>query len=183
MISLLPYPQLESFDTLRSAEQGYYGGITAVDKEFARLLKALDDNGMADDTIVVYTSDHGEMMGSHGHMAKQMPHEESCRVPFLRPLAGDEGSRQRVRTLSLPPSTSIRRSAAWRESRFPITAAAGTTPALMRGDGEFHAPEMVFLMNDKGPMTASGSRRSNLSRCSHQNAHLCSATRRTLVLV
>jgi arylsulfatase A-like enzyme len=35
-----PYPPLESFETLRHAEQGYYGAITAVDKEFARLLKA-----------------------------------------------------------------------------------------------------------------------------------------------
>jgi arylsulfatase A-like enzyme len=47
------------------------------------MLKTLDDNGMADNTIVIYTSDHGEMMGSRGHMAKQMPHEESCRVPFF----------------------------------------------------------------------------------------------------
>lgn len=80
-----PYPQLESIEKLRKAEQGYYGAISAVDKEFARLLKALDENGMADDTIVVYTSDHGDMLGSHGHMGKQMPHDESCRVPFLVP--------------------------------------------------------------------------------------------------
>ena len=66
----------------RKAEQGYFGGITGVDLQFARALKALDDLGMADDTIVVYTSDHGEMMASHGRMAKQMPWEESCRVPF-----------------------------------------------------------------------------------------------------
>lgn len=39
------HPQLESFDTLRQAEQGYYGGISAVDQEFARLLKTLEDNG------------------------------------------------------------------------------------------------------------------------------------------
>ena len=122
-----PYPQLESFDTLRKAEQGYYGGITAVDKEFARLLEALSDNGMEDDTIVVYTSDHGEMMGSHGHMAKQMPHEESCRVPFFVRLPGAEG-RGRSRTRCLPPSTFTRRYAAWRGSRSPNTAAATTSP-------------------------------------------------------
>lgn len=68
---------------LRQAARGYFGGITGVDGEFARLLKALDDGGQAQDTVVVYTSDHGEMMGSHGRMAKQVPFEESCRVPFF----------------------------------------------------------------------------------------------------
>jgi arylsulfatase A-like enzyme len=147
-----PYPQLESFDTLRHAEQGYYGAITAVDKEFARLLKALDDNGMDEDTIVVYTSDHGEMMGSHGHMAKQMPHEESCRVPFF---------------VRLPQMKSPRRSS---DALFasvdiyptlcglagipiPIHCSGRDYSNLMRGDSEFHPPEIVFLMNDQGPDT------------------------------
>lgn len=77
-----PAHPLASDDALRQAEQGYYGGITGVDLEFARLLDALDQSGQADNTIVIYTSDHGEMMGSHGRMAKQVPFEESCRVPF-----------------------------------------------------------------------------------------------------
>lgn len=67
---------------LHHAMQGYFGGITGVDLEFKRLLEALDETGQADDTIVIYTSDHGEMMGSQGRMAKQVPFEESCRVPF-----------------------------------------------------------------------------------------------------
>lgn len=77
-----PHP-LSSEDALRTAAQGYMGGITGVDKEFARVLQTLDEIGQADDTIIVYTSDHGEMMGSHGRMAKQVPFEESCRVPFI----------------------------------------------------------------------------------------------------
>jgi arylsulfatase A-like enzyme len=74
---------LTSEELLRTALQGYDGAITGIDKEFARLLKALDDSGQAEDTIVIYTSDHGEMMGSHGRMQKQVPFEESCRVPFM----------------------------------------------------------------------------------------------------
>lgn len=146
-----PYPQLESMETLHRAEQGYYGGITAVDKEFARLLKALDDNGMADDTIVVYTSDHGEMMGSHGHMAKQMPHEESCRVPFFVRLPEMKG--RSMSSDALFASVDI----------YPTLCGLAGVPipkhcsgrdysSLMRGDSEFHEPEMVFLMNDKGPI-------------------------------
>jgi len=68
---------------VRKSAQGYMGGITGIDKEFARVLQALEETGQADDTIVVYTSDHGEMMGSQGLMGKRVPYEESCRVPFM----------------------------------------------------------------------------------------------------
>jgi arylsulfatase A-like enzyme len=68
---------------LSKAAQGYHGSITSIDEEFARVLKALEETGQADDTIVIYTSDHGEMMGSQGLMGKRVPFEESCRVPFF----------------------------------------------------------------------------------------------------
>jgi len=70
-------------EELRKMEQGYYGGITAIDLEFARLMKALEESGQAGNTIVVYTSDHGEMMGAQGWMGKRLPHDESCHVPFF----------------------------------------------------------------------------------------------------
>ena len=73
---------LRSEDTLHKAMEGYFGAITGVDVEFGRLLKTLEETGMADNTIVIYTSDHGEMMGSQGRMSKQVPYEESCHVPF-----------------------------------------------------------------------------------------------------
>jgi len=78
----IPRP-LHSEAALQKAMAGYYGGITGVDGEFQRLLDILDKTGQAENTIVIYTSDHGEMMGSHGRMAKQVPFEESCRVPFF----------------------------------------------------------------------------------------------------
>lgn len=62
---------------------GYYGMIEGVDHQFARLLQALDEAGVADDTIVVFSSDHGDMIGSQGYKAKRWPYEESARVPFL----------------------------------------------------------------------------------------------------
>jgi arylsulfatase A-like enzyme len=147
-----PYPQLESLDTLRKAEQGYYGGITAVDKEFARLLKALDDNGMADNTIVVYTSDHGEMMGSHGHMAKQMPHEESCRVPFFVRLPGRKGAGKSSDALFA--SVDIYPTLCGLAGiSVPKHCSGRDYSSLMRGEESFQEPEMVFLMNEQGPPT------------------------------
>ena len=77
-------PNVERINpALRRNFQGYYGHISAVDAEFGRLLEKLDQTGQAGNTIVVYTSDHGDMMGSQGHGGKRLPWEESCRVPFL----------------------------------------------------------------------------------------------------
>ncbi len=88
-----PRPQLQSEEALRQAERGYYGGISGIDREFKRLLDVLEETGQTQNTIVVYTADHGEMMGSHNRMAKQVPWEESCHVPFyIRvPGAGNHG--------------------------------------------------------------------------------------------
>jgi arylsulfatase A-like enzyme len=61
----------------------YYGMVTSLDDCFGRLLDGLETAGVAEDTIVVFTSDHGEMAGSHGLYRKGFPLEESIRVPFL----------------------------------------------------------------------------------------------------
>lgn len=62
---------------------GYSAHIEGVDREMGRLLECLDRNGLAEQTVVVYTSDHGEMLGAQNRMGKRLPHEESCRVPLL----------------------------------------------------------------------------------------------------
>jgi arylsulfatase A-like enzyme len=62
---------------------GYYAAMTAVDEQVGRLLKALDDSGRSGDTIVLFTSDHGDMLGSHGQRLKRKPWEESIRVPGI----------------------------------------------------------------------------------------------------
>ncbi|WP_309008742.1 sulfatase [Pelagicoccus sp. SDUM812005] len=61
----------------------YFASVTGVDEQFGRILKALDDAGLKDDTIVVFTSDHGDCLGTHGEVSKNNPFEESMRVPFL----------------------------------------------------------------------------------------------------
>ena len=74
---------------------GYYAHITALDAQLGRLLDVLDRTGQAANTIVVFTSDHGDMLWSHGRTRKQQPFEESVRVPFLirRPGCIVEGVR------------------------------------------------------------------------------------------
>ncbi len=68
---------------LRRQIRGYYAHITELDAMMGRLLAALDARGLRGETIIVYTSDHGNMLGSHGLTDKQLPFEESVHIPFI----------------------------------------------------------------------------------------------------
>lgn len=86
------------------AERGYaayYGLCSALDWNLGRLLGALEESNLGQETIVVFTSDHGDMLGSHGLEGKGVPFEEAVRIPLLLryPRAIPGGGR-----LSLPAS-------------------------------------------------------------------------------
>lgn len=70
--------------------QGYYAHCTATDKAIGDLLDKIEALGLSKNTIVVFTSDHGEMMGAHGRLPfrKQLAWEESAHIPFLVRLPG-----------------------------------------------------------------------------------------------
>lgn len=70
-------------DQLRLALAGYYGNTSQMDANVGRVLQALDDRGLADNTIVVYTSDHGEMAGAHRMWTKHNMFEQSVSVPLV----------------------------------------------------------------------------------------------------
>jgi len=61
----------------------YYGAITAIDEQIGKIMKTLDELGMAENTIVLFSSDHGNMLGSQGEILKRKPWEESIRVPGI----------------------------------------------------------------------------------------------------
>lgn len=63
--------------------QAYAAQTSSLDWDLERLLSAMNSMGIADDTIFVFTSDHGEQFGSQGRVAKKIFYEESARVPFL----------------------------------------------------------------------------------------------------
>ena len=75
---------------------GYYAHCSAIDKSAGDILATLDELGIADDTVLVFASDHGDMLGSHGLTRKQKPYDESIRVPFLLryPAAYGRGARE-----------------------------------------------------------------------------------------
>ncbi len=63
--------------------KNYFAMVTGVDDQIGRVLKTLEQQGLDKNTIVVITSDHGEMMGSHGLMSKNIWYEESINIPFI----------------------------------------------------------------------------------------------------
>lgn len=66
----------------RRLRANYYGLVSMVDRAYARVMAALEASGQADNTIVVYTSDHGDMCGDHCLMQKGNFHEGSTHVPL-----------------------------------------------------------------------------------------------------
>lgn len=70
-------------EAAQKGHAGYYGLCSALDRQMGRLLKALEEEGLARDTIVVFTADHGDMLGSQGLEYKNEPYEESARIPLL----------------------------------------------------------------------------------------------------
>jgi len=89
----------------RKEIQGYYGHCEAIDKSVGDLLAEIDKSGIRENTILVFTSDHGEMMGSHGVSPgqKQVPWSESAGVPFLLRFPAAHGAEGR--TMDMPITT------------------------------------------------------------------------------
>ncbi|XP_045082202.1 iduronate 2-sulfatase [Coregonus clupeaformis] len=68
--------------------QHYYASVSYMDSQVGRLLNALDDLGLAEDTVVVFTSDHGWSLGEHGEWAKYSNFDVATRVPLMFYVAG-----------------------------------------------------------------------------------------------
>jgi arylsulfatase A-like enzyme len=70
-------------EQVRRSRQGYYGSVSFVDEQIGRILEALRRRGWLDNTIILYTSDHGDMTGDHHLWRKSYPYESSARIPML----------------------------------------------------------------------------------------------------
>ncbi|MFG1972530.1 sulfatase [Nonomuraea fuscirosea] len=109
---------------LHDVKVNYYAMVSLVDDEVGRILAALDETGLAENTLVVFTSDHGEMLGDHQLMLKgPMMYECAVRVPLLmRWPAGLPAGERRAELVQ------------WIDLASTFLAAAGAPP-LPRGQG------------------------------------------------
>jgi arylsulfatase A-like enzyme len=128
----------------------YFGHVSAEDAEMGRLMQKLDELGIADNTIVCFSSDHGDMLGSRGRFGKNVPWEESINVPFIVRYPGVIPAGKQLDTLfsSVDIAPTL------------LGLAGLPTPPRMQGvdlspiiRGEkTKGPESVFIMSDSGAL-------------------------------
>ena len=99
------YGLLES--DLKDCKRAYYASVSFVDSQVGRLLEALERLGLAENTVVVFVSDHGYTLGEHGQWQKMLLFDESNRVPLIIAgpgVAGRGGSPRTVEMLDIYPT-------------------------------------------------------------------------------
>lgn len=84
----------ESPRDVKKALSGYFGLVSYLDENIGKLLFALQDAGLVDDTVVMYTSDHGDNLGARGLWGKSTMYEESAGIPLI--VAGPDVPRGAV---------------------------------------------------------------------------------------
>ncbi len=76
-------------DQAKASRRGYYGSVSFIDEQVGRMLDALEKRGMLDNTLILFTADHGDMLGDHHLWRKTYAYEGSAKIPFLlRPPKG-----------------------------------------------------------------------------------------------
>jgi len=122
----------------------FYAMVTSLDDMMGRMLKKLDELKMADDTIVVFTADHGDMLWSQGLLYKCVPYEESIGIPLLirypRGLTVPRRVDAPIASVDLLPT--LAGLAGW-ECPSPVEGA--NCSALLRGEAEASGPESAFI--------------------------------------
>ena len=82
-----------TLDDYRSLKQKYLGLVTFVDQCIGSVLACLESTGLADDTVIVHTSDHGDLLGAHHLFGKGVMFEQAVRVPWLIKVPGQKPHR------------------------------------------------------------------------------------------
>ena len=68
---------------IRKLMLNYYGMVRCIDDNVGKILKTLRDENLIDNTLIVFTADHGDLCGEHGRLNKGVPYEGSAKIPFL----------------------------------------------------------------------------------------------------
>ncbi|MEQ8665254.1 MAG: choline-sulfatase [Rhodospirillales bacterium] len=135
----------DEFDTtendIRNARHAYFGNVSYFDEQVGRLVTALEDTGLADNTVIVVTSDHGDMLGERGLWAKMSYFEDSARVPLIVKGPGVPAGKRVANAVShvdlLPTLTDLASSSgAGPEPEFADRLDGRSLIPLIAGDGD-----------------------------------------------
>lgn len=115
----------------------YYAMITGVDEQVGRILDALNELEMADNTLFVFTSDHGNCLGIHKHKTKNVPEEESMQIPLLVRFPGKLKPGRDDLLISVPDMYPTMLGLMGMEEEIPKTVdGTNFAPLLLTGKGE-----------------------------------------------
>jgi len=82
--------------------KNYFANVTGVDEQFGRIVSALDEAGLGEDTLVLFTADHGNCLGTHNQATKNNLYEESMRIPMMLRWSGTIPACRSDLLLSIP---------------------------------------------------------------------------------
>lgn len=100
-LAINPNVPAQFIEKVKTDLKGYYAHMTALDDCVGKIWQTIKDAGIENNSILVFTADHGDLVGAHGAWNKQQPYEESIRVPFLLHYPAAAGFRSRVSTVLL----------------------------------------------------------------------------------
>ncbi len=104
---------------VRDARRGYFANISFIDEKIGELLDVLERTRMADNTIIVFVSDHGDMLGERGLWFKMSFYEGSCRVPLMIAAPGWKPHRDRCHPFDARRDADAGRPCRHRSQRHP----------------------------------------------------------------
>jgi arylsulfatase A-like enzyme len=127
----------------------YFANVSAVDHYIGLVLDKLEDIGAAEHTIIVFTSDHGEMLGSHGLRAKPYPENEAFNIPFIVKWGNKLRHRVEDLKLSVPDVMPTLLGLAGLEEKIPNTVQGRNFAGLLKDPGADSAsrPNAVLYMD------------------------------------
>jgi choline-sulfatase len=140
-------------DRVRRARSGYYAMVTELDEYIGRLMDAVESAGQVENTIVIYTSDHGETLGEHGLWYKNNLFEDAAHIPLVVSGPGIP-SGQRIDTI-VSHVDLIATLLEWADAPPPEGLRGHSLTSLLGGDGQPHPGFAYTESHSEGNVTGS----------------------------
>ena len=137
---LLPLPHTK--DDIREQLAAYYAVIDDMDTQIGRILQKLAETGRRDNTIIIFTSDHGLAIGSHGLLGKQNMYDHTVGVPFI--IAGKGIPRGRRSSACIYLRDMFPTTCELAEIDIPATVTAQSFASILRGEKLAAARQTAF---------------------------------------